>query len=369
MHASALMLSLALSALPYSKLGGYFYDPGTATASKVLAACPRVVVFVLPNASAIAEISSLASRCPASKIVVRVDVTGVKYDTTMGATQSALDYWNHINGSLAGLSTYDVGFVEGPSELENLPDWTGDATVAKWVADFTSAFADHVNAAGFHPLVGAIPSGAPKLAGETGATSTNLFKPIATAMKAKTYPWGWSYHAFSASLSMDEATEAPDSLRYRRIRTECALEGIPLIITEAGQAAPGWRYRGTLDQTYLDWFAWFDERLHEDADVVGAALYQFGGTSHTSFELDTIAAGLAALIAAPAPDAGPGKPRDAGVVAGKDAGKTGGSSGPRGGGGTPVEPDNGCSTAGLGTAPALASLLAYALWRRRKNGQ
>lgn len=381
MNAATVALSLALSALPYSKLGAQFHDSGTTAAAKVLSACPRVAVFVVPQVAAINAISSLTTQCPEAKVVVRFEVPGVKYTTAMDASQSALDFWNKILGNLAGLSPYTVSYVEGPNELENLPDWTGDANAAAWVADFYSAFADHVNTAGFHPLVGAIPAGAPKLAGELSATSANLFKPIATAMKAKSYPWGWSYHSFSAALSKDEATEAADALRYRRIRTECGLEGKPLVVTAAGQAAPGWLTAKTLPATYLDWMGWFDARLHEDADVVGAALYKLGGTTDTSFSLDSLADSLATLIEAPPPDAGTAASTDAGTSAlsdasapasgdasaPRDASKGGGSGGPPGGGGTPVEPDEGCSTAGLGAAPALGSLVVYALWRRRRR--
>ena len=365
MHAS-LLLSLALSALPHSKLGAYIHDASSADSAKILSACPRVALFVLPSSAAPGTIAALASTCPDTEVVVRVGLAGVKYDTSQAASQAALDYWNRINGSLAGLLPSTVSWLEGPDGLENLPDWTADAAAAAWVADFLAAFADRADAAGYRPLVGAIPSGSPKLAGEVSASSANLFEPIAKAMKAKSYRWGWSYHSFSTDLSQDAAQEAPGSLRYRRIRSECGLQGIPLVISAAGQAAPGWLSRGTSESAYLGWLRWFDARLHEDPDVQGAALFQFGGTAAalSGFALAQVCDELVSLVAAPGPDAGSAPPPDAGGQ--DDAGKkTTGNTIPGGSHGTPVEPDKGCSTAGVGATPCLAALVLYALWRRR----
>jgi MYXO-CTERM domain-containing protein len=371
MNATALLLSLTLAATTNSKLGGYFARSDAADSHKVVAACPRLAVFVLPDAWAINAIVSLASNCPDTKVVVRVRSTK-KFTVADDPVQAATAYWNTINGDLATVTGRGV-WLEGPNEVENIPDWTGSAANAEWAAKFFAGFADLASGAGYAPIVGAIRSGSPKLAGELTAGSENLFKPIATAMKAKAYPWGWSYHAFSAELVHSSFAEADTTLRYRRIRTECALQGIPLFITAAGQGAPGWLKAGTTPAAYLEWMDWLDARLEEDSDVQGAALYQFGGTAGTEpdYALASVADGLVALLASTAArDAGiDAEPPDASSkpAAGRDASSGGGGHIPPGGGGVPAPERQGCSTVGAGSGTALAALAAYLFRRRRRD--
>ncbi|MGC4122197.1 MAG: hypothetical protein QM765_47975 [Myxococcales bacterium] len=176
--------------------------------------------------------------------------------------------------------------------MDNLPDRTGNAAAAQWAAKFFAHFADLADAAGYPPLIGAIPSGKPALSGELGSGSENLFEPIATAMKAKSYRWGWSYHAFSTYLAHDSVLEAATTLRYRRIVSECGLELVPLVITATGQAG-GWLNSSTSATAYLEWLDWLDAQLKQDG--VPAALFQFGDTA-SQYELAGIADGLVNLL-------------------------------------------------------------------------
>lgn len=363
MHATVL-LSVALSALPASKLGAYVVEALGPGAGEILAACPRVVLYQLPSATAVNSLDALHASCPETQIAVRVHTPGLAYDTTKDAATSADGYWNLINGSLAGTSPLVVRWIEGPWEVEALPDWTADETAAAWVATFYSKLADRISAAGYEPLVGSIPAGKPKLAGELGAGSPNLFKPIADAMKAKTYAWAWSYHAFSTDLSQDATKAAADSLRYRRIRDECDLRAVPLILSAAGQE-PAWKLGATSAQAYLDWLFWLDDRLREDGTVVGSALYQFGGTTGVplGYSLQDLAADLASHLKSPGSDAGDGDGGPGDAAAPRDAAKSGGTNTSHG---VSVEDSGGCATAGVQAAPAVALLLGLALWIRRR---
>jgi hypothetical protein len=168
-------------------------------------------------------------------------------------------------------------------------------------------------------------------------------------------------------LSQDAAAAAADVLRYRRIRDECLLNGIQLVITEAGQAAPGWKQRGTPDATYLQWMKWFDARLDEDAQIAGATLYQFGdrGTL-ANFDLTSLSSDLATYLSqsTSACDAGCAGPSDGGTG---DAGARQDGGGPGSGVGPPGpssgSPDTGFNTCGCHSASAggLAALLPAAL--------
>src|SRR5919197_4956832 len=70
--------------------------------------------------------------------------------------------------------------------------------------------------------------------------------------------------------------EAATTLGYRRIRADCALVGVPLVVTEAGPSRRDW------EAADAEWLAWLDERLAEDADrpgtpgVKGAAVVAAG---------------------------------------------------------------------------------------------
>jgi hypothetical protein len=156
-----------------------------------------------------------------------------------------------------------------------------------------------MNAAGYTPLVGSVAVGNPHLDSDGG----NRMRPMASMIKSKPYPIGWSYHAYSGALSMDVATEQWCTFRYRKIIEETELEGIPLVLTEGGQdvcptgTPGGWKNSSVTVQGYLDWLRWFDEELKKDPDVVGVTLFQVGNTGDwDQFDLGPLADELSVHI-------------------------------------------------------------------------
>ncbi len=364
---NTLLLTLALGAISTSKLGPYaLADPNDGSLTQVIDACPRIAHWRVPDSAVAHQIDNYKALCPTGIVVLSVIVNPpVTYDTTMDPTTSAQDYWNRMTGNLAGITSTQVSWLEGPNEDEVLPGWGQDLAKAAWYGDFWAQLAGHINNAGYHPLVGSIGAGQPALAGALGPSSPNAFKPIADKLKASGLSWGWSYHAFSTDLTKDLAIESQQSLRYRQIRDQCQLAGIPIVLSEAGQATPGWLKRGTTAQAYLDWLTWFDQRLHEDTEVQGATLFQFGDrTTFAKFDLSSLAASFAAYLTNPGAtcDGGPcGAPKDGGSSSSGSGGSLGGGSG-----GQASEVDTGapnrcgCQSA---SAPALlaAALLALPL--------
>jgi hypothetical protein len=366
------LLAALLAAAPASKLGPFVWAPFDNDAAVVLDACPAVAVFVVPNPATGSALVARRNACPRTTSVLRVTVS-VQYDTTSRLPETAADdFWGRMQGSLGGIEPQTVDWLEGPHETDQIP-WTRDLTAAQWYASFWSRLSDSMHAAQFNPLVGSIAVGTPALDGDLGQGSTNLFKPIAEAMKKKSYPWGWSYHAYSAGLSQSASVEKNTSLRYRIIRDECALGGVPLILGEVGQGPVGWlsHQPPTSSSAYLAWLKWFDGQVQQDPEVEGAALFQFGDTvTYKSFDLAALASDVSLWIAtASLPDAGTS---DAGTsdggAAGSDAGGSGGSSStvPVVGSGY-VPPAHGCSCSGADAACLpLVGLLALALRGRRR---
>jgi len=388
-------VAAALCVLPTSKLGphvlGNTQDTGAQT---LLQACPRVAKWLTPDGSVAAEISSYRARCPGGVVVLRVYVDGAtRYATTAGAAASADDFWSKMQPGLSGIAPSQVDWVEGPNELDNLPDWYHDLPTANWFASFWSRLADLMDAAGYHPLVGSIAVGNPAMAGENGAGSPNYFSPIAAAMKSKGYLWGWSYHAYTKDLTQDPAQEIWYSLRYRNTLAQCALGGVPLVLTEGGQDIPtGWQGRGTTAAAFLGWLEWFDARMQEDPEVVGVTLFQVGehGTWQ-NFDLGPVAAALAAYLAQTRPDGGAGDaglspdagPADAGRpdagsfdAGGPDGGADAGPAdagdpgafdggGPGGGGMEPARGGCGCGGSGLPAAAVTLALLGLMVRGKR----
>ena len=279
----------------HSKLGPHLLgDPNDPAAQTLLAACPRVAKWVGADP---ASLSAFRTRCPQSAIVLRIYVPStVHYAATDDAALSANDFWVRIQPDLPPPALID--WLEGPNELDNLPDWYHDMTAAEWFARFWDALADQMNAAGYHPLAGSIAMGNPALDGE--------MNPLAGVLRSKPYLVGWSYHAYADDLTqLDPWT----LLRYRML----GMSGIPLVLTEGGQDGDrgGWRssQRSTAPTEYLDFLARFDRELARDDDVVGVTLFQVGDrTSWADYDLSPIASDLAAHITQPQACATAGRP-------------------------------------------------------------
>jgi hypothetical protein len=192
-----------------------------------------------------------------------------------------------------------VDWLEGPNELDGISNWYESQSEAEWFADFWSRLADHMNAAGYTPLVGSVAVGNPKLDADGG----NRMRPLATMIRSKNYPIGWSYHAYSGVLSTDLSVEEWCTFRYRKIIEETQLQGVPLVLTEGGQdvcpagTPGGWKESAVDAQGYFDWLRWFDEELKKDTDVVGVTLFQIGNTGDwDAFDLGPLAEELEAYI-------------------------------------------------------------------------
>lgn len=279
--------------LSSSKLGPHILtvtnNAGTAT---ILDACPRVAKWLVPDVGVDLEISSYKNRCPGGIVVLRVYVSPsmAAYTVANDPAASASDFWNKM--SAQGLSTAgtpsQIDWLEGPNELENLPNWYNDATAANWVASFWSSLADLIHNAGYSPLVGSLVGGQP--------SPVTSFGPIAAVMKAKPYKWGWSYHSYTFGATTSVSSESAYSLYYREVRDQNGLAGIPLVLSEGGYLTPsstGWQGQLTSDQ-YLSWLKWFDAQLKQDPEVVGLTIFQVGNTTDwQSFDLTPMAQDLA----------------------------------------------------------------------------
>jgi MYXO-CTERM domain-containing protein len=358
MIAAALAALLTTTPTTVSKLGPHVFNPIDTDAQAFLANCPRAAVFVAQPATGSA-IVALRNRCPQTEIVVRAEIVVTYATQTTTASAAADDFWGRLQATLLDIQPQNVDWLEGPHEVEQLPDWTASAANAQWVADFWSRLADLMHAVPYKPLVGSIPSG-------LASGSIGYFKTISDAMKQKSYTWGWSYHAYSPTLAQSTSAEASTSLLFRTIRTQCALAGFPLILTEVAQGPVGWKARGTNGLDYLNWFEWFDGQLQLDADVRGAALFQFGASPRfASFDLAGLGSQLGQwLETASFPDAGVG---DGGTTGGRDAASGTGSTGQVGPGEGFVAPTYGCScTAAEAWSLPLWALLAVGIRRRRR---
>lgn len=280
-----------------SKLGPHVLgtdanNPGAVT---ILGGCPHIAKWIAPTPGINAAISSYKSRCPNGIAILRVFVSPsmATYIATDDPAASANDFWNKmlIQGLIAAAAASQIDWLEGPNELDNLPNWYNDATNANWVASFWSTLADLMHNAGYNPLVGSLVGGQP--------SPVTLFAPLASVMKSKNYKWGWSHHSYTFGATMDVGSEAEIALYYRQIRDQNGLAGIPLVLSEGGYLTPrstGWQGQLTKDQ-YLSWLKWFDSQIKQDPEVLGLTIFQVGNTTDfQSFDITPIAQDLARYL-------------------------------------------------------------------------
>lgn len=337
---SALLLALTLT-VSSSKLG-VFVEGDDATSQVLLTApvCPRLVVFPLTAfniTTAAAQVAAFRIACLGSFVVAQVGDPGMAV-TAGTAPEQWLSSWFSL---LTTLGSINFDAVEGPSEPTGSP---AD------VAAFWSAFADQVQGqagfAGKLPIVGSL---------KTGTSSTD-FCPTAAAMLARNNKsWAWSYHAFSTGLTKVVATESSTTFGFRALRDACPnLAGILIFLTQAGRVSGTWT---TSDLAFL---TFLDAQLALDGEVVGAALFEAGGTDRS---LAPIATQLAALLQNPsAPDGGT---PDGGTHAGQSGIAQGSGFVP---GGPPGNyPSSGCASAGAGAGLALLAMVPALVLRRRRR--
>jgi hypothetical protein len=279
--------------LSSSKLGPHILGaPSNVGATTILGECPRVAKWVAPAAGIDLAISSYKSRCAGGTVILRVYVSPsmTAYSVANDPAASANDFWNQMStqGLSAAGPANQIDWLEGPNELDNLPNWYNDPTAANWVAAFWSTLADLMHNAGYNPLVGSLVGGQPSPA--------TVFAPVAAAMKSKTCKWGWSYHSYTFGATTSVSTETAYALYYRQVRDQNGLAGIPLVLSEGGYlttSSTGWQGQLTNDQ-YLSWLKWFDGQLKQDPEVLGLTIFQVGNTTDwQSFDATPIAQELA----------------------------------------------------------------------------
>lgn len=309
---SPLLLAAALAAASGTKLGVYVAgDDATSQALLAAPGCPQLAVFPAATSSAV-QVSAFRGACPGSRVVAQVG------DPNMSVSAAVAEaYWSLWFTHLGNLGFGNFDAVEGPSEPLGM---TAE------VAAFWAAFASHVQTLPKIPVVGSLATGSP----------ASALCQTATAVSALGLPWAWSYHAFSTSLTQDVPTESATTLGYRAVRDGCNLAVIPIYLTQAGPAAGrSWQ---TGDSS---WLAWLDGQLAADGAVVGAALYEAGGTDRS---LGPVSAQLVSYLqGARATDGGTGSP------------------------GFTREP--GCATAGAGYALLALLPLLWVARRRRAPGR
>jgi len=283
--------------LSSSKLGPHILGTANNTgAVTILGGCPRIAKWIAPTPGIDLAIASYKSNCPGGAVILRVFIPSsvATYSVANDPSASANDFWNKMSAqglSAAGPAS-QIDWLEGPNEIDNLPNWYNDPTAANWVASFWSALADLMHSAGYNPLVGSLIGGQP--------SPVTLFAPLATVMKSKTYKWGWSSHSYTFGATTSVSTEGAIALYYRQVRDQNGLAGIPIVLSEGGYLTPsstGWQGQLTNDQ-YLSWLKWFDAQMQQDPEVLGLTIFQVGDTTNwQSFDLTPIAQKLANYLA------------------------------------------------------------------------
>lgn len=345
MSLAAALAAVLLTATPASSSHlGLVVLGADASTTALLAACPRLVVVPLP-ADGVTELDSAVgnavkayrTNCSGTFVVVQVGGDALQVD----ASTAAAFYTDWIAQVKGAQLFFQVDAIEGPSEPT--------ATTTDNLVQFWSSFAVlvHGGGGGLLPIVGSLAPGLPADAG----TSSDVFCQVASQVKSAvggSASYGWSYHARSVAMSMDPATEAATTLGYRQITSDCGLSS-PLYLTQAGPSARAWT------SADLSWAEWLDGEVKQDADVVGAALFETGGAD--AFTLTPLASGLAAYLSNPSAS-------DGGTDGGSDGG-TGSRIGTSGGPGSLGTPKMGCAVGGAGLVALL--VLPLLLVRRRRS--
>ncbi len=299
--AAALLLALTAPATAQcvsgSKLGvhlDFHYTPG---ARQIIGAGPPVLKILDAGGEMLAAARDYKAAYPNGLVVLRI-YTRVSYGLQDDPVASAQDFWfRALWPSLSQLSNDDVqliDYLEGPNEGENTPTW-GSVESATWFGQFWAELAGWMQAYGFRPCVGSIPVGNPPGTVQEMEDQLDAFTPALYA--ALDAGGAWSYHAYSLQYTKDESVESWYSLRYRRfydffLRQYPDLLWLPLILTEAGVGANGWRSGGAAK--FEDWLTWFDAEISQDDYVLGATLFEIGDPQGwPGFDLEPLAGWLA----------------------------------------------------------------------------
>ncbi len=296
-----------------SKLSIHLIGDYTEGAKRIIAAKPRVIKVLDPQASAGMReaMRDYKRRYPKGLVVVRVweRTPDIRYRMEDDPVQSADDFWNRVlQPAVQALPLKDrnlIDYLEGPNECENTPCW-GSVEEARWFGRFWERLAERIAQAGFRPCVGSIPLGNPP--GSIGEIRAKLDAFMPALRAAKRWNGAWSYHSYSIEYSTDPAVEYWYSLRYRIfyefLRERYPdLANLPMILTEGGidragnPNTDGWRARGDAAK-FQKWLLWYDSELKKDPCVVGVTLFQIGNPGGWwSFDVEPVAQWLADVIA------------------------------------------------------------------------
>jgi len=300
---------LIFEPLSQSKLGIHLIGRYTDGAKKIIAAGPRVIKVLDPQANSqmVEAMRDYKRRYPRGIVVMRVweRTPQVRYSISDDPVASADDFWRKVlEPAVNALPPSDrklVDFLEGPNEGENTPTWES-VEAAKWFGRFWVQLTKRIASAGFRPCVGSIAVGNPPGTVDEIFAKLDAFVPALRA--AKQFCGAWSYHAYSLEYTTDLGVERWYSLRYRLFyeflkSRHPDIADIPLILTEGGidragnPKTDGWRARGDSEK-FQRWLQWFDSELRKDKEVIGVTLFQIGDPQGWwSFDLEPIADWLA----------------------------------------------------------------------------
>lgn len=306
-------LAIAQSEPCVSKLSIHLIGSYTEGAKRIIAAKPRVIKVLDPQASAGMReaMRDYKRRHPRGLVVMRVweRTPDVRYRLEDDPVQSADDFWNRVlQPAVNALSASDrrlVDYLEGPNECENTPCW-GSVEEARWFGRFWERLAERIAQAGFRPCVGSIPVGNPPGSISEIRAKLEAFLPALRA--AKRWNGAWSYHSYSIEYTTDVALEYWYSLRYRIFyeflrERHPDLANLPMILTEGGidragnPNNDGWRARGDAAK-FQKWLLWYDSELKKDPYIIGVTLFQIGNPGGWwSFDVEPVAGWLADVIA------------------------------------------------------------------------
>jgi hypothetical protein len=304
-----LMALLIFEPLSQSKLGIHLIGHYTEGAKKIIAAGPRVIKILDPQANnqMVEAMRDYKRRYPKGIVVMRVweRTPQVRYSLSDDPVASADDFWHRVlEPAVNALPPSDrklVDFLEGPNEGENTPTWES-VDAARWFSRFWMQLAKRIASAGFRPCIGSIAVGNPPGTVDEIFAKLDAFVPALRA--AKQLRGAWSYHAYSLEYTTDLGVERWYSLRYRLFyeflrNKHPDIADIPLILTEGGidrtgnPKTDGWRARGDSEK-FQRWLQWFDSELRKDEEVIGVTLFQIGDPQGWwSFDLEPVADWLA----------------------------------------------------------------------------
>lgn len=185
-----------------SKLGIHLIARYTDGARKVIAAGPRVIKVLDPQANSemVEAVRDYKRRYSDGLVVMRVweRTNQVRYSLSDDPERCAEDFWCKVlEPAVNALSPTDrklVDFLEGPNEGENTPTWESIES-AKWFGKFWVRLARRIASAGFRPCIGSIAVGNPPGTLDEIFAKLNAFVPALKA--AKQLDGAWSYHAYS----------------------------------------------------------------------------------------------------------------------------------------------------------------------------